>query len=510
MPRRILMFALSAGIVWSASQAIRTYAQTGPDWPQWGRTPQHNGYTTAVGQSPNQQLAKITFDPFVSQEQAESGGDLLAHYQVPLIDGNDVFLEVKTGHYKSCDPPGSGMPFPCGPQAWDTQTWNERAYTWQNGSLVELWDFQSDWKPEPDGDDYSGLYGWEPVFEAAMESGYVFVPGASGSVYQLNEADGSIVARYAPFGTKDPHTFVSGPLTLDSSGNLYYNAIRLNGTNPWTSNVGGAWLVKVSAQGQIQTVSYSTLVPDAQTTCRQDLPCGSQRPGINVAPAISSDGQTIFTASRAQFFENINYMVAVNSDLTPQWDISMKGLVGPGVPVYLVDQASSTPSVAPDGSVLFGVTGDDGGRGALLKFSASGEYLGNFNFGWDSTPAIYPTGDTYSVIVKDNYYSNNGPYYIAELAADLSTTEWLFQNMTFNSGHPDGYEWCVNAPAVDANGTVYVNSEDGNAYVINPDGTEKGQLFLQSAIGAAYTPIAVGFDGKIYTENDGDMFVIGN
>jgi hypothetical protein len=32
---------------------------------------------------------------------------------------------------------------------------------------------------------------------------------------------------------------------------------------------------------------------------------------------------------------------------------------------------------------------------------------------------------------------------------------------------------------------------------------------LRRAIGAAYTPIAVGRDGKIYTENDGDVFVEG-
>ena len=67
----------------------------------------------------------------------------------------------------------------------------------------------------------------------------------------------------------------------------------------------------------------------------------------------------------------------------------------------------------------------------------------------------------------------------------------------------------MNAPAVDSTGTVYANSEDGNVYVINPDGTLKGNIFLRRAIGAAYTPVAIGRDGKIYTENDGDMFVIG-
>jgi len=70
--------------------------------------------------------------------------------------------------------------------------------------------------------------------------------------------------------------------------------------------------------------------------------------------------------------------------------------------------------------------------------------------------------------------------------------------------------WCVNAPAVDVNGTVYANSEDGNVYVIGQQGFLQSQLFLNLAIGAAYTPISLGPDGKIYTQNDGHLFVIGN
>jgi hypothetical protein len=63
---------------------------------------------------------------------------------------------------------------------------------------------------------------------------------------------------------------------------------------------------------------------------------------------------------------------------------------------------------------------------------------------------------------------------------------------------------------VDSKGTVYANSEDGNVYVIHQGGVLKGNIFLRLAVGAAYTPIAIGRDGKIYTENDGDMFVVGN
>lgn len=499
MKRKLLVCALFAvaavfGIV-RLTRAAAVSAQGNADWAQWGRTAQHSGATPAIGQSPNNKLADITFDPFVSQEQAESGGDLLAHYQAPLVDGSKVLLGYKTGTYVSCNPPGSGHPFPCGPDAWSSEIWNERAFVWQGTSLVELWNFQSDWKPEPNG---GALGGWEPVFHAALGNGFVYVPGVDGSIYKLNEADGSQVAQYKPFSTDDPNTYVSGPLTIDPRGNIYYNIVRLNATNPWGTNVRGAWLVRVSAQGTVRTVTYKTLVPGAPTTCGSS-PCGSQRPGVNIAPALSPDGKTVYTVSVAHLSADHGYVVAANSDLTPKWQTSIRGLIS-GADPLVTDQSSSTPAVLPDGSVVYGTLDFNSSRGYLMKFDTTGKYLTNFDFGWDSTPASYSHDGTFSVIIKDNHYGS-GPYYVTELDSNLVPV-WKFKS-------PTNFEWCVNAPAVDSTGTVYANSEDGNVYVINSDGTLKGNIFLRQAIGAAYTPVALGKDGKIYTENDGDMFVIG-
>jgi outer membrane protein assembly factor BamB len=118
-------------------------------------------------------------------------------------------------------------------------------------------------------------------------------------------------------------------------------------------------------------------------------------------------------------------------------------------------------------------------------------------------------------------------YYITQLSANLQV-EWKFQSTNTQScsrnpdgslhcvsDHPSGFEWCINAPAIDINGTVYANSEDGNLYTL-PQGDSgvftkpKQSIFLNLAIGAAYTPLSIGPDGRIYTENDGHMFVVGN
>jgi len=289
--------------------------------------------------------------------------------------------------------------------------------------------------------------------------------------------------------------------------------------------------------------------------------CGSQRPGVNVAPVVATDG-TIYTVSRAHFDPMVAYLVAVNADLTPKWQTSMQYLLQDGCGVLLpiandtttpnscrsgtavgvdpttnargsaalFDLAASSPTVLPDG-VLFGALDNyNYGRGHMFKVSSSGNVVGAYSFGWGSTPAVYVHDGTYSIVIKDNHYAspsycfdpNNpvcaaiaaGPFYITQLDANLNV-EWQFQSTTIDADHPNGCEWCVNAPAIDANGVVYVNSEDGNVYAL-PQGnhwvftTPKQKLFLKQATEAAYTPLSIGPDGKLYVQNPGHLFVVGD
>jgi hypothetical protein len=578
-------------------------ASNTPFWAQWGANPQHSGLVTVAGQSTTHQLADIVYDPFVTQEQAEQGGDLVAHYPAPIIDGNDVYIEVKTGTYTACTPAGNWRTGAlCGPNAWETQVWNEARYYWQNNTLTRAWMFPSDWKPPTNG---GGLGGWEPVFHPVDANNVLYVPGAGGTIWKVNKDTGSSAAHINPFGNTglDLNKFITSPISADAQGNIYYNVIglapRAQG-DPWTANdTTGAWLVKITPADVATIVSYATLVPNApaaaSVTCpgrfttSASLPwppsptaippatsCGSQRPGVNVAPVIAPDG-TIYTVSRAHFNQRTTYLVAVNPNLTPKWVASMQNVLNDGcgvlVPIApasdplqpgscrtgtalgvdpttnalgtgaVIDQSSSSPTVLPDGSILFGaMTNYNGARGHLLKYSSAGAFQGSYDFGWDSTPAVWTHGGTYSIVIKDNHYETggycnfanpacqllpDGPYYITQLSPQMQV-EWKFQgtntqscsrnaNGTLNcvSDHPNGFEWCINMPAVDMNGTVFVNSEDGNIYSL-PQGhsgvfTAPGSaMFLNLAIGAAYTPLSIGPDGRLYTQNDGHLFVVGN
>ncbi len=535
-------------------------------WPQWALNPQHTGNVSVVGQAPQAKLANLVFDPFVTQEIAESG-DLEMHYQVPLINGSTVFMNFKSGSYVPCDPPGSKKPFPCGPDAWDSEVWNETALQWQNGQLVTLWNFASDWQPVPNtgtSPSAHSLNGWEPLFQPVLAGSYIYVPGWGGTVYQLNQADGSVVAQINPFGSsEDPTIYSFGPLTSDNAGNIYYNAVQVVPSWPWDEEPTNSWLVKIAPDSSTTTALYSTYLPAVSLNCfatftgspypwpptptsvPHKMLCGVQRPALNVAPAISGDGSTLYTLSRAHYAGRDSYLIAVNTaDLSPQWSVSLQGLLNDGCNVLLPpdgqpggcrsgaetgvdptqdlpgagilqDQSSASPVVTPDGSILMGAYTDyNYARGHLLKFSPQGVFLTSYDFGWDSTPAVYSHGGTYSVVIKDNHYPAGsycsdptwcprapvGPYYVTQLDTNL-VPEWKFQVTK--------REFCVNAPAVDANGVVYADNENGNLYAIQQGGAIVSSISIGSNVDAGYTPVSVGGDGLIYTLNGGHLVVVG-
>jgi hypothetical protein len=568
--RWFTVLALALSVISHLCAATPAFAQGSAAWPQWGQNPQHTGFLPIAGQALQAKLADQVFDPFTSQETAESGGPLLMHYQVPLVSGNNVYMMFKTGTYNSCNPPGSGNPFPCGPNDWNTEVWNETDLQWQNGQLVPVWNFATDWTPVPN--DYT-LGGWEPLFQPVLSSTYIYVPGAGGTIYQLDQTTGAVLQQINPFeGSEDPTKFLVGGLTADSQGKIYYNVMQVVLAWPWHSDVVNSWIVEVAPSGSASIATYTSLLPNAPTVCvgvfsknslpwppsanavPGDLKCGTQRPALNLAPAISTDGSTLYTVSRGHFWGRDSYLLAVNTaDLSLQWAASLQGLFDDGCNELLPpdgqpdgcsiygatgldptqnslgagivsDQASASPTVAPDGSILFGVNdGFDYGRGHLVKFDSIGVYLASYNFGWDSTPAIFPNNGTYSVLLKDNHYNNGsycndptycpkappGPYYVTQLDSNLNV-QWQFKDPSVTQGHPDGYEWCANALAVDVNGVAYGDNEDGNLYAIAQGGRSTHNIFLHQSIDAGYTPTSIGGDGTIYTENDGHFLAIGN
>lgn len=577
-PYLLLALALTA----CDPESARTFEDCN-SWRQWGNNASHAGASCVRGQPLEAMLSDMVYDPFTEQEIADARGALIIHYQTPLIDGDDLYMMTKRGSYTPCTVFSSG-PFCNSPDQLyrrHSQVWAEQLFTIAaDGTLTLQWTFDSDWKPVP------GIF-FEPMFQPALSGDLIAIPGGGGTLWELDRRSGSVVRRVQPFGNAvDPDLYVAGGLTVASDGTIYYNAVKLDHTQP-NAVPSQSWLVAVSPDGTARTVDYATLVrgapapgdpcfgtyniqatplpwppanPDGSLLLPPIAPCGPQRPGANTAPAVSPDG-TIFVVTRAHFNAAYSYVVAIDPDLSPRWATSLRdhlsdgcGITSPidgtdtentthcrigtpagveritGLPpaARVDDESSSSPVALPDGGVLYGAfTGYNGSRGHLLKLDRAGAIVGTYDFGWDSTPAVFGGPNDYKIVIKDNHYGRNqdgvdlGPFYITELDSSLHPI-WQFQNTSTQScvrqpdgsficteDHPYGFEWCINALAVDRDGTVYANNEDGHTYAINPNGTLRDHYFLDKALGAAYTPIALDHAGHVFALNNGHLSVLG-
>lgn len=529
-------------------------------WSQWGGGPRHNGALAVVGQQFNLKLAEEVVDPFVDILRAEAGGTLLVHYQTPLSDGPELFMEIKSGSYSDW-------------RSWQTQNWGVRKFAWERGALVEKWTAQSDWDPAP-----SGTFRFEPVFHAALGNGVVYMPAAGGTVLEVDRGTGAIRRRLGLFAPSvDPSVYVTSPIVVGDDGTVYYNALKVNPSDPWGSDHAGAWLVKIAADGTASRVAYSALVPDepapsaqcayeftasqlpwppAPSAVAPTITCGSLRAGINVAPAVDANG-IVYTVAKTHQNPRWGWLIAVNPDLTPKWSASLRNRFNDGCNVLLPpngepggcrdgtvtgvdpadnqpgsglvnDNSTASPIFAPDGTIYYGTyTRYNHSQGHMVRFSADGQFLNSYPFGWDVTPAAWQHDGTFSIVTKENRYAEVGTYcgsptwcpetrvpgddegyYITQLSPDLQV-QWKFKSAP-TSDHEHGFEWCVNALAVDSRGVVYVNSEDGHLYAINQGGALRERIFLRLVLGAAYTPLSLGADGKIYTQNAGHLFAVGS
>ena len=542
-------------------------------WTQWGQNPQHTGAVGVSGQKLEKVYDKFQYDLLADAIRKEYG-DLLVHYMAPIVDGDDVFMMQRVGDWVSCR---DNAP-PCGPDVWADMEWSVVKLKWVDGKLAVKWVAQTDWQPIPDNGSH-----WEPVFHPVLSGKFLYIPSLGGVLLKVDRETGEQVDVLNPFENLDSNIYVTGPIAADKDGNLFYNTMKVHPFEPWTRDAMGAWLVRVGADGRITSQTFQNLVPGAPaadaecftifnsfslpwppspTALPDTYTCGSERPGVNVAPAIAPDG-TIYTVSRAHFNPSYGYLVAVNPDLTPKWTASLRDRLNDGCGVSLPDNgakggcregatpgvdpatnmkpaghvndlSTASPVVTPDGASLYGAyTRYNSARGHLFKFSPAGDLLAAFDFGWDTTPAVFAHDGTYSVMLKSNHYGipsycgnpefclpDEEKYELVSLNANLQP-EWKFlstNNMaceTLADGtqkctpHSAGFEWCVNMVAVDQDGVMYANSEDGNVYAVDRNGKLVGNIFLQLAVGAAYTPLAIGPDGKIYTQNAGALFVVG-
>ena len=546
---------------------------SGQGWQQWGQNALHTGTVGALGQKLESTRGEFLYDHLADRIRQDNGGSLLVHYMTPLVEGDEVFvLSRGNSQWVSCRdtlPPCGAQLW--GRMQWGlTKLRRRNGVVEKVWTAMSTWkpapDTGTGWEPvfHPA---IRGQYVYMPG-EGGMVMQFDRITGDLIDCLTPFEdqdpnrfitspltidAQGAIYYTTMQLDARSPWTrdvVDSHVVKIDAAG----AASRVR----FASIVPGAPVNDCATSFATNQLPWPP-APDAKPPVAE---CGTQRAALNAAPAVAEDG-TVYVISRAHLNAAYGFVVALHSDLTLRWTATLRDRLQDGCEVLLPangtiggcrrgalrgvdpstndfpagrveDRSTASPVVAPDGSVLYGAyTRYNYRRGHLFRFDANGHFLNSYDFGWDITPAISRHSGGWSVIVKDNSYEvgsycdvigqcglGEPKFNMTSLTPDLQV-EWKYLNSNNQScerladgtlschPHTGGFDWCVNMVAVDRNGTIYANSEDGNLYALDRSGQLVGRLFLKKALGAAYTPLAIGEDGLVYTQNNGTLFIAG-
>jgi hypothetical protein len=480
----------------------------GPAWFSYGHDAQH----TAVSAIASQDLGHIAWTSAVDlAPQYTAGGALLTHYGSPVVTThNTVVIPVKTGA---------------------TGGYRVEGRAGATGTLV--WSTPTDYATPP--------HNWVPPYNVLLTSqGRLYAPGGGGKLLYLDDADagGATFATQVFYGAAaynanpaafNASVFINTPVTADAQGNVFFG-FQVTGANP-AGLVSG--IARVTPNGTGIWVGAAAAAGDAAI----------QKPAMNCAPAISSDGSTVYIAVNIAAGGGVTqrgYLLALDS--TTLAVRAKVALVDPntGNPARVSDDGTATPVIGPDGRVFYGVLESQfpthNARGWLLQFDASLNPVGvPGSFGWDVSPSVIPASmvpsyagaSTYLLALKYNNYNGvgtgDGLNRLAVLDPKASQADPIIPAVqvmrevltilgpTLDTGSATARrEWCINTMAADpARKSILANNEDGKLYRWDlATNTLSQTIQLNTGLGQAYTPTLVGADGGVYAISNATLYAI--
>jgi hypothetical protein len=486
-----------------------------------------NAQHTAIYQPAGQNLSTIKWQTPVDLSPPYNGGDLLIHYGAPLITAANTVIVPQT----------------------NTSTGSFSINVFNGTTGTAMYSLSTDY--------ILPSHNWVPSYSPALATTStdtrLYYAGAGGTIYYIDNPDSTTpgtpvqevfyttLANYqANASAFNSSVFIDTPITTDSNGDIFFG-FRVQGTAPAPLSTTQSGYARIDPNGNATYVLAGTAAGDATMTLDSH----------NAAPALSNDGSTLYVVVKNS--SQNGYLLGLDSTtLATKYKVYLMdprpGLGAASIP----DDATSSPMVAPDNTVFFGVFAAtyDGSRGFMLHFSGdlTQEYTPGA-MGWDYTDGIVPasmvpqyTGtSSYLVFSKYNNYSSvetgssggNGINQVAILDPYSTETDPRNDNdptlqvmrevLTVPGPTPDPdnvssatpeatREWCINTGAIDpATDSIYFPSEDGFLYRWSISQNSLTQTInLGTGVGEAYVPTVIGPDGTIYSINNATLFAVGN
>jgi large repetitive protein len=190
-----------------------------------------------------------------------------------------------------------------------------------------------------------------------------------------------------------------------------------------------------------------------------------------------------------------DYAITANfAEIQEQCDLTISSTAGgsvtePGEGTFTYDGGTTVELVAqPDEGYRFvNWTGDVYTVDDVYAAATTTTMYGDFSI----TANFAETGGPWPMFGQNPQRTGRSPY----SGPEVPTLKW-----SFTTGH-----WVQSSPAIGADGTIYVGSDDHNLYAINPDGSQKWSFATGGWVDSSP---AIGADGTIYVGSDDNLYAI--
>jgi hypothetical protein len=482
----------------------------GAEWVGLGGNASHAGASPVESQG----LGAIHWQTTIDQSPPTAGG---AHYGSPVFSRTGIaFVPVKT-----------------------TAAGGFKVVAMRVADGTVLWEQASDYTLPPGGK----ISTFAPTL---TRTGRLYWPGAGGTVYYMEHADTPSpgpVKHIAFYGMDkynqskaayDASLQINTPITVDAAGNIFFG-YQATGDNP--KHLGGG-IARLALNSRGTRIAATDAAGDATVN----------KLVTDAAPALSADGTTLYVvvnraAGGAAVTNAKTYLLALDATtLALKHKIALTDPKS-GAAVTIADGPASSPTIAPDGDIYFGVAENTAnsthGRGWLLRFSADLQTTKTpASFGFDETASIVPasmvpsyTGTSaYLIMTRYNDDVAHGGTGVNKLAIldpaatqtdavtgktvmkEVSTIAGPTADTTNTTAHPGAAKaWSVGSAVVDpATNSVIANSEDGVLYRWDvKTNTLTQNIRLTPGKAQVPTVTAIAPDGTLFAISEGKLFAIG-
>jgi outer membrane protein assembly factor BamB len=353
---------------------------------------------------------------------------------------------------------------------------------------------------------------WPCTGYDARHTGQSPYPGAQTNTLKWTYQLGAWIYQEGDYYYSPPVIGADGTIYIGSAGGTVY-AIDLNGGLKWSYQTESAIHSSptIGTDGTIYVATDNGTVYALDPNPRSDqrvkwaLPTTKDFP-LYSSPVIGEDG-TIYVGS----LDGNVYAIDLNGRL--KWSYQTKSsssLIGTGDQIYTKSPIRFSPAIGTDGTIY--VVTDDGTVYALdpnnsetrLKWSYSLE-----SYTFFSSPAVGADGTIYISGSNSNDQSSMLVVYAIDLNGSLKWSYEIEYSMT------DASLPFTAIPAIAADGTIYIESPEGEVHAINPDGSKKWESEpidggeFSGWVDRIYSSPAIGADGMIYIVSmDGSTYAL--